>query len=78
MTKEQIFESGFIKAFIAEYFEDKIHSFYPDKDRLLYILCNNEQEKKEVTKKQIGITKAKISELGFEELSFAYLSLIHI
>lgn len=73
MTKEQIFESGFIKAFIAEYFEDKIHSFYPDKDRLLYILCNNEQEKKEVTKKQIGITKAKISELGFEGLSFAYL-----
>ena len=73
MTKKQIIESGFIKAFIAEYFEDKLHSFYPDKDRLLYILCNSEQEKKEVTKKQIEITKAKVTELGFDELSFAYL-----
>ena len=73
MTKEQIIESGFITAFINEYFEYKTHSFYPDKDRLLYILCNSEQEKKEVTKKQIEITKAKISELGFEDLGFAYL-----
>jgi hypothetical protein len=73
MMKEQIFESGFIIAFINEYFEDKIHSFYPDKDRLLYILCNSELEKHEVTKEQIEITKAKISELGFEGLSYAYL-----
>jgi hypothetical protein len=73
MTKEQIFESGFIQAFINEFFEDKIHSFYPDKLRLLYILCENEQEKKEVTKEQIKTVKAIISELGFEDLSFAYL-----
>ncbi len=73
MTKEQIIESGFIKAFIMEYFEYKIHGFYPDKDRLLYILCNSEKEKKEVALKQIEIIKAQISELGFEELSFAYL-----
>lgn len=73
MTKEQIIESGFIKAFINEYFEYKTHSFYPDKDRLLYILCNSEQEKKEVTIKQFEITKAKVTELGFDELSFAYL-----
>jgi len=73
MTKEQIIESGFITAFINEYFEYKIHSYYPDKDRLLYILCNSEQEKKEVTIKQMEITKRKISELGFDELSFAYL-----
>lgn len=73
MTKEQIIQSGFTAAFLNEYFEDKIHSFYPDKDRLLYILCNSEQEKKEVTIKQIEITKAKISELGFEDLSFGHL-----
>ena len=73
MTKEQIIECGFITAFINEYFEDKIHSFYPDKDRLLYILCDSVQEKKVVTKEQIEDTKAKIFELGFEDLSFAYL-----
>ncbi|PKG44056.1 hypothetical protein [Psychroflexus sp. MES1-P1E] len=73
MTKEQIIKSGFVTAFITDYFENKSYSFYPDKDRLRYILCNSEQEKKEVTIKQIEKTKAKISKLGFEDLSFAYL-----
>ena len=73
MTKEQIFESGFIMAFIDGYVQDKIHSLYPDKDRLLYVLCENEAEKIEVTKEQIKKVKAEISKLGFEELSFAYL-----
>jgi len=74
MTTNDIFKSGFIKAFVNEYFEDKTYSFYPDKDRLLYVLCNSEEDKKKVTLKQIEITKLKIIELGFEELSFAYLS----
>lgn len=73
MTKEQIFESEFITAFIDEYFEEKRHGFYPDKDRLLYVFCENEAEKIEVTKEQIKKVKAEISKLGFEELSFAYL-----
>lgn len=71
-TKE-IFESGFVKAFISEYFEYKMHSYYPDKDRLLYILCNSEDEKIEVTNKQIEYTKSEIKNLGWEALSFAYL-----
>jgi len=73
MGIEEIFESGFVKAFIAEYYEYKMHSYYPDKDRLLYILCNSEVEKIEVTNKQIEYTKSKIKNLGWEALSFAYL-----
>ncbi len=73
METKEIFESGFVKAFIAEYFEYKIHSFYPDKDRLLYVLCNTDLEKQQVTTKQIDVVKSEIQKLGFEDLSFAYL-----
>ena len=73
MTKEDIFQSGFISNFIIEYYEKQIHSYYPDKDRLLYVFCDNEEEKQNVSKEQIKIIKAKISDLGFEELSFSYL-----
>lgn len=69
----EIFESGFVKAFISVYFEYKIHSYYPDKDRLLYVMCNTEAEKIEVTNKQIEYTKSEIKNLGREDLSFAYL-----
>lgn len=73
MTKEEIFQCGFISNFISEYYKEKIYSYYPDKERLLYIICDNEEERQNVTKEQINIVKAKISELGFEELSFSYL-----
>lgn len=68
-----IFKSGFVLAFIDQYCEHQNHSYYPDKDRLLYILCDGEREKQVVTKEQIEIEKNKIKNLGFEELSFAYL-----
>ena len=73
MTKEEVFQSGFVTAFINEYFEEQIHSYYTDKDRLLYILCESDEEKQKATKEQINNIKTKISELGFEELSFGYL-----
>lgn len=73
MKTKEIIESGFVKAFIAEYFEDKIHSFYPDKDKLLYILCSTDLEKQQVTAKQIEVIKSEIQKLGNEDLSFAYL-----
>lgn len=73
METKEIIESGFTKAFIAKYFEDKIHSFYPDKDRLLYVLCNTDLEKQQITAQQIEIVKNEIQRLGNEELSFAYL-----
>lgn len=73
LSTEQIFKSGFVRAFIEEYYEEKIHSYYPDKDRLLYIMCSSHLEKHEVTKKQIETIKSEIHKLGREELSFAYL-----
>lgn len=73
MKTKEIIESGFVKAFIAEYFEDKIHSFYPDKDKLLYVLCSTDLEKQQVTAKQIEVIKSEIQKLGNEDLSFAYL-----
>lgn len=73
MKTKEIIESGFVKAFIAEYFEDKIHSFYPDKDKLLYVLCSTDLEKQQVAAKQIEVIKSEIQKLGNEDLSFAYL-----
>jgi hypothetical protein len=73
MTKEDIFQSGFVTAFINEYFNEQIHIYYPDKVRLLYTLCESEEEKQKVTKEQINNIKTKIPELGFEELSLGYL-----
>jgi hypothetical protein len=73
MEKEEIFKSGFIEAFIEGYFSHYTYNHYPSKDRLLYILCNNEEEKEEVTIEQISHAKIKISKLGFNELILAYL-----
>jgi hypothetical protein len=73
MTKEEIFKSGFVVAFINDYFEEKIHSYYPDKDRLLYILSENDKEKQQVTKDKIKSIKSEITDLGFEDLSLSYL-----
>jgi len=73
MTKEQIFQSGFVRAFIDEYVNFKTFNVYPDKDRLLFILCDNDSEKNDLIKIQIKETKARIVELGFEELSYGYL-----
>lgn len=73
MDTNNIIESGFIKAFISEYYENKIHSHYPDKDRLLYVLCNSDEEKEKITVKKIKQAKLKIKKLGNKELSFAYV-----
>lgn len=73
METKEIIESGFVKAFIVEYFEDKIYSFYSDKDRLLYVLCSTDIEKQQVTAKLIEVAKSEIQKLGNEDLSFAYL-----
>lgn len=73
MGNEEIIESGFIRAFINEYYEHKIYSYYPDKDRLLYVLCSTTEEKREAIFKEIEKTKSIIKTLGYEGLSFAYL-----
>ena len=73
ISTSEIFESGFVRAFIEEYYEEKIHSYYPEKDKLLYIMCSSHIEKQEVTKKQIETIKSEIHKLGWEELSVGYL-----
>ena len=73
MDNEKILDSGFVKAFIEEYYNDKNFYFYPDRDRLNYTLCNNHEEKQEYTTEQLIETKNIIKNLGFEELSFAHI-----
>lgn len=72
MTKQEIFESGFVRAFIEEYFEEQKYNSNK-KDRLLYALCENDKERNLITKTQIESIKSTIQKLGFEELSFSYL-----
>jgi AcrR family transcriptional regulator len=74
INTKRITESGFVKAFIGEYFEDRFYSYYHDKDRLMYALCKSEVEKIELTRNLVEQIKADIKKLGFEDLSFAYLS----
>jgi hypothetical protein len=73
LNKEQIFESGFVGAFFERYYEYKCHSYYPDIDRLNYAIARDNEEKKEYTLKEQAKAKDKIKELGFEELSYAYV-----
>lgn len=73
MENEKILNSGFVKAFIEEYYNDKNYSFYPDRDRLNYSLCNTNEEKLEYTTEQLIETKKLIKNLGFEELSYAHI-----
>lgn len=73
MKTKKIIESGFVKAFIENYYEDKFHNFYADKYRLLYVMCGNDLERQQVTVKQIEVTKNEIQKLGYENLSYAYL-----
>lgn len=70
--KKNIIESKFLRGFISEYYEYKMYS-YDDKDRLLYALCNSDKDKLKIIKRKIKQIKLKISKLGYEQLSFAYL-----
>ena len=72
MKTNEIFESGFVNAFILEYYEIKKYEL-ADKERLIFALCSTEIERIEVTKELIKKLKSEIQSLGFEELSFSYL-----
>lgn len=69
----EIFESGFIQAFIEEYFEYYNYSVYSEKDKLDFNLCKNDKQKNKIIKSKIKDTKKKIQSLGNYELSSAYL-----
>ncbi len=69
-----ILESGFVQAFIEEYYEYYFYGFYSDKDRLSYSLCLSDKAKHEVTLENIRDVQKKITLSGFEELSSEYLN----
>lgn len=69
---KKILESGFIEAFIEHYVEIKDID-ETENTRLMYLMCNGNKEKNDVTLKQINKTKAIIEDLGFSTLSFAFV-----
>ena len=73
MTKSENYQSRFVAAFINDYFEKQIYSYFPDKDRLLYVLCESDEEKQKKTSEQINSIKKSIIDLGFEEQSYAII-----
>jgi len=73
MTTEEIIQSGFFRSFISEYLEYYTYSHYQDIDRLRYVLCKSDEEKRTATNKEIERLKNEIKSLGNEGLSFAYI-----
>ena len=69
---KKILESGFIEAFIEHYVEIK-NIDETENTRLMYLMCNDIEEKKVVTLNQIDKTKSIIKDLGFSALSFAFI-----
>ena len=65
MTKTENYQSKLVAAFINEYFEKQIYSYYPDKDRLLYVLCESDEEKQKKTSEQINSIKNSIIDSCF-------------
>lgn len=70
----EICNSGFIKAFIEEYFEYYTYSVYDEKDKLDFNLCINDKQKNKMINRKIKEIKVKIKSLGNYELSSAYLA----
>lgn len=66
-----IVKSGFVSAFFSCYVEDKI-DLNSTQDRLDYVLCRSNNEKIEVTKKNIEQLKSKIIKLGHEDICFSF------
>src|SRR5690606_5260468 len=69
---KKILESGFIEAFIEHYVEIKDID-ETENTRLIYLMCNDIEEKKVITLNQIDKTKSIIKDIGFSTLSFAYI-----
>lgn len=69
---KKILESGFIEAFIEHYVEIK-NIDETENTRLMYLMCNDIEEKKVVTLNQIDKTKSIIKDLGFSNLSYGFI-----
>lgn len=73
MESKNIIERCFISVFLEAYYEYKTNTFYLEKDRLNYMFCKNELDKRQTTLNKIEETKDIIQNIGYEEISCDYL-----
>jgi len=74
MDTKEIIDSGFFYAFISDYVEYYCHSHYLDHDRLIYTMCNSDEEKDIATHSEIAKIKKKILKAGYEYLSMDFIA----
>lgn len=73
METKEIIESGFFKSFISQYVDHYVSYHYMDQDRLIYTMCNSDEEKDIATRAEIAKIKKKIRKAGYEFLSMDFI-----
>lgn len=73
METKEIIESGFFKAIILDYVDYYVSYHYTDQDRLIYTMCNSDEEKDIATRAEIAKIKKKIRKAGYEFLSMDFI-----
>lgn len=74
MELDEIFVAGFFRAIIIDYVDYYVHNYYQDHDRLIYTLCNSDEEKDVATLAEIAKIKKKIIKIGYEHLSMDFMN----
>lgn len=74
MKLKEIIESGFFRALISSYVEYYDNYYYMDRDRLIYTLCDSDEEKDIATLAEIAKIKKKIIKTGYEYLSTQFVN----
>lgn len=73
MGTNEIIDSGFFRAVILYYVEYYCIYHYLDKERLIYTMCNSDEEKDIATRAEIDKIKKKIRKAGYEFLSMDFI-----
>lgn len=73
METKEIIDSGFFYAFISNYVDYYVSYHYTDHDRLIYTMCNSDEEKDIATRAEIEKIKKKIFKAGYEYLSMEFI-----
>ena len=73
MESKNKINHSFISIFLEAYYEYKTNTIYLEKDRLHYMFCNTESDKRQTTLNKIEETKSIIQNIGNEDLSSDYL-----
>ena len=74
MEIKEIIDSGFFWYIISNYVEYNVQYHYMDRDRLIYTLCNSDEEKDIATLAEIKKIKKKIIKTGYEYLSTDFIT----